>query len=127
MGFRLKPTTKNKQWKRNPNLSAKPPKNGGKVLTPEQYRILREAGTEPPNGKVYQEFKHHGAGTYFLRRLRHRTVFLQRKIRFQVRMALLYDPSKSKNEQLPLIGTGYLRTEVSAAQVRWALGARLYW
>ncbi|MCB1089502.1 MAG: peptide-methionine (R)-S-oxide reductase, partial [Verrucomicrobiae bacterium] len=32
-----------------------------KQLTPEQYRILREAGTERSNGKVYEEFKAQGA------------------------------------------------------------------
>ena len=33
-------------------------------LNPEQYRILREAGTERPNGDVYRQFKKQGAGTY---------------------------------------------------------------
>ncbi len=33
-------------------------------LSPEQYRILREAGTEAPGGEVYKQFKQHGAGTY---------------------------------------------------------------
>ena len=36
-----------------------------KILTPEQYRILRRAGTEPPSGPVYNEFKHQGEGTYY--------------------------------------------------------------
>ena len=35
------------------------------ILSPEQFRILREAGTERPNGKIYFEFKKHGAGTYY--------------------------------------------------------------
>ena len=35
-----------------------------KELTPEQYRILREAGTERANGEVYKEFKHQGEGSY---------------------------------------------------------------
>lgn len=34
-------------------------------LTPEQYRILREAGTEAPYGEVYDQFKKQGAGTYY--------------------------------------------------------------
>ena len=36
-----------------------------KELTPEQYRILREDGTERANGDVYKEFKNQGAGTYY--------------------------------------------------------------
>ena len=28
-----------------------------KLLTPEQYRIARQSGTERPNGEVYQQFK----------------------------------------------------------------------
>jgi peptide-methionine (R)-S-oxide reductase len=34
-------------------------------LTPEQYRVLREAGTEQPFGPAYEEFGAQGAGTYF--------------------------------------------------------------
>jgi peptide-methionine (R)-S-oxide reductase len=34
-------------------------------LTPEQYRILRQAGTERPGGEVYHQFKGQGAGTYY--------------------------------------------------------------
>lgn len=34
-------------------------------LTPEQYRILREAGTERPNGAVYEQFKKQEKGTYY--------------------------------------------------------------
>ena len=34
-------------------------------LTTEEFRILRKAGTERPHGKIYQEFKEHGAGVYF--------------------------------------------------------------
>ncbi len=34
-------------------------------LTPEQYRIARESGTERPNGAIYKAFKKHGAGTYY--------------------------------------------------------------
>lgn len=34
-------------------------------LTPEQYRILREAGTEPAHGAVYKQFKEQGSGTYY--------------------------------------------------------------
>jgi peptide-methionine (R)-S-oxide reductase len=33
-------------------------------LTPEQYRVLRQAGTERPFGAAYDEFKQQGAGSY---------------------------------------------------------------
>ncbi|MEM6912081.1 MAG: peptide-methionine (R)-S-oxide reductase MsrB [Verrucomicrobiota bacterium] len=33
-------------------------------LTPEQYYILRESGTEPPFGAVYRQTKDQGAGQY---------------------------------------------------------------
>lgn len=36
-----------------------------KELTPEQFEILRKHGTERPYGKVYEEFKKQGAGTYY--------------------------------------------------------------
>lgn len=33
-------------------------------LTPEQFRVLRKAGTERPFGPAYEEFKKQGAGRY---------------------------------------------------------------
>lgn len=33
-------------------------------LTPEQYQVLRQAGTERAFGPAYQEFQRQGAGTY---------------------------------------------------------------
>ena len=105
-GLQAKTNDKEQTVEKKPKPVRKTSEEWRKVLTPEQYRILREAGTEPPNGKVYQEFKHHGAGTYFCAGCDTGTVFLQRKIRFQVRMALLLRSFQvQEREQLPLIGT----------------------
>ncbi len=47
------------------NAAELPAEHWRRVLTPEAYRILRQAGTERPNGPVYHQFKHQGAGTYY--------------------------------------------------------------
>ena len=35
-----------------------------KLLSPEQFYVTRQSGTERPNGKIYKEFEQHGAGAY---------------------------------------------------------------
>lgn len=35
------------------------------ILTPEQFRVLRQAGTDRPFSPVYSQFKAQGTGTYF--------------------------------------------------------------
>ena len=36
-----------------------------KLLTPEQYRVIRTAGTERPFGEAYEKFNAEGDGTYY--------------------------------------------------------------
>jgi peptide-methionine (R)-S-oxide reductase len=36
-----------------------------KLLTPEQYRVMRTAGTERPFGEAYEKFNAEGEGTYY--------------------------------------------------------------
>lgn len=36
-----------------------------KILTPEQFRVTRLRGTEPPNGPAYHQFEKEGEGTYY--------------------------------------------------------------
>ena len=36
-----------------------------KLLTPEQYRVTRTAGTERPFGEAYEKFNAEGEGTYY--------------------------------------------------------------
>lgn len=35
-----------------------------KRLTPQQFHVLRQAGTDRPFSAAYEHFKHEGAGTY---------------------------------------------------------------
>ena len=61
----LKSTEENKSVKKTKTMKkiVRTDEEWKKILSPEQYRILREAGTERPNGEIYLEFKKQGAGT----------------------------------------------------------------
>ena len=59
--------TMNNQDKPTPSLTpniTKTDEEWRKQLTPEQYHVLRQAGTERAFSPAYEEFKKQGAGTY---------------------------------------------------------------
>lgn len=68
-----------------------------KKLTPEQYRIARQAGTESPNGEVYQQFKKQGAGTYYCVGCDAELFSSNEKFDSHCGWPSFYDPSKAKN------------------------------
>jgi peptide-methionine (R)-S-oxide reductase len=63
------------------------------LLTPEQYRIARESGTEAPHGEAYRQFKAHGPGKYLCAGCD--TELFSSKERFDARCGWpsFYDPS----------------------------------
>jgi peptide-methionine (R)-S-oxide reductase len=85
-----------------------------KKLTPEQYRIAREGGTERPNGEVYQQFKKQGAGTYYCAGCD--AELFSSKVKFDSHCGWpsFYDPSKAKNVKAITDPDGS-RTEVKCA------------
>lgn len=85
-----------------------------KQLTPEQYRIARQSGTERPNGDVYKQFKKQGAGTYYC--VGCNAELFSSKVKFDSRCGWpsFYDPSKAKNVKAVTDPDGS-RTEVRCA------------
>lgn len=84
-----------------------------KILTPEQYRILREAGTEQANGKVYEEFKNQGGGTYYCAGCNAELFTSNEKFDSHCGWPSFYDPAKAKNVKYNTdFHLGYARTEV---------------
>lgn len=82
-------------------------------LTPEQYRILREAGTERAGGAVYEEFKKQGAGTYFCAGCDTKLFSSKEKFDAKCGWPSFYDPAKAENVKLDTdYHLGYARTEV---------------
>ncbi|RYD39279.1 MAG: peptide-methionine (R)-S-oxide reductase, partial [Verrucomicrobiaceae bacterium] len=71
-----------------------------KELTPEQYRILREAGTERPNGEIYKEFKHQGKGTYHCAGCNALLFSSEHKFDSGCGWPSFYDPAKADNVKL---------------------------
>ena len=94
-----------------------------KLLTPEQYRVLREAGTERPFGPGYEEFKKQGAGTYVCGGCGAELFSSKEKFDSHCGWPSFYDPANAKNvvtrEDTSL---GGVRTEVLCAQCGGHLG-----
>ena len=94
-----------------------------KLLTPEQYRILRESGTERANGEVYKEFKHQGAGSYLCAGCKSLLFTSAHKFDSGCGWPSFYDPAKAENVILKKdISMGSVRTEVTCAKCGGHLG-----
>lgn len=94
-----------------------------KILTPEQYRILRQAGTERANGEVYKEFKDQGAGTYYCAGCNAELFTSKEKFDSRCGWPSFYDPAKAKNVKYETdYLLGYARTEVRCSVCDGHLG-----
>ena len=94
-----------------------------KQLTPEQYRILRESGTERANGEVYKEFKHQGKGTYHCAGCNALLFSSDHKFDSGCGWPSFYDPAKAENVVLKKDSSlGAVRTEVTCAKCDGHLG-----
>jgi len=94
-----------------------------KRLTPEQYRILRQAGTERSNGQIYKEFKAQGGGTYYCAGCNTELFSSKEKFDSHCGWPSFYDPSKAKNVRTKVDRSGFMvRTEVICAVCDGHLG-----
>jgi peptide-methionine (R)-S-oxide reductase len=113
--------------------SEKPADPSGKVvktdaewkesLTPEQYYILRESGTERAYGEAYEEFKHQGKGTYHCAGCDALLFSSNEKFDSACGWPSFYDPAKADNVLLKTDRSmGVARTEVVCAKCGGHLG-----
>jgi len=94
-----------------------------KLLTPEQYHILREAGTERPDGEVYHEFKKQGAGTYHCAGCGALLFSSKEKFDSGCGWPSFYDPAKAENVRTRNdMSFGRVRVEVICAKCDGHLG-----
>lgn len=94
-----------------------------KLLTPEQYHILRESGTEAPNGSVYKAFKHQGKGTYHCAGCGALLFSSDQKFDSGCGWPSFYDPAKAENVTTRKdTSFGTTRIEVNCAKCDGHLG-----
>lgn len=94
-----------------------------KILTPEQYRILRESGTEPPNGEIYKEFNEQGEGAYHCAGCGAKLFTSKQKFDSHCGWPSFYDPAKAENVTTKTdTSGGRIRTEVTCAKCDGHLG-----
>jgi peptide-methionine (R)-S-oxide reductase len=94
-----------------------------KILTPEQYRILRQSGTERAHGEVYREFKKQGEGSYHCAGCGALLFSSKEKFDSGCGWPSFYDPAKAQNVISKVdISGGMVRTEVVCAKCDGHLG-----
>ncbi|MGC9450689.1 MAG: peptide-methionine (R)-S-oxide reductase MsrB [Oceanipulchritudo sp.] len=92
-------------------------------LSPEQYRILRESGTERPDGPVYHQFKKQGAGAYYCAGCGARLFSSEHKFDSRCGWPSFWDPAEIENiETRADHSLGRVRTEVVCANCKGHLG-----
>ena len=94
-----------------------------KELTAEQYRILRQAGTERAYGKAYKEFKAQGKGTYHCAGCGALLFSSNEKFDSGCGWPSFYDPANAKNVITKKdVSLGMVRVEVLCAKCDGHLG-----
>lgn len=94
-----------------------------KILTPEQYRILRESGTERPNGETYREFKLQPEGAYHCAGCGARLFSSKEKFDSHCGWPSFYDPANAENVTTKRDESGgMVRIEVTCAKCGGHLG-----
>lgn len=94
-----------------------------KELSPEQYRILREAGTERAYSKVYEEFKKQAAGAYHCAGCDALLFHSDQKFDSGCGWPSFYDPANAKNViSRKDFSAGMVRVEVICAKCDGHLG-----
>jgi len=92
-------------------------------LTPEQYRVLRQAGTERAFGETYEEFHEQGAGTYRCAGCGAELFSSKEKFDSRCGWPSFYDPAQAKNVITKSdVSGGMVRTEVMCARCGGHLG-----
>ena len=94
-----------------------------KILTPEQYQVLRQAGTERAFGPAYEEFKKQGEGKYVCGGCGAELFSSKEKFDSHCGWPSFYDPANAKNViARDDFSHGSVRTEVICAQCGGHLG-----
>ena len=94
-----------------------------KTLTPEQYRVLRQAGTERAFGPAYEEFKKQGEGLYVCGGCGAELFSSKEKFDSHCGWPSFYDPANAKNVVTrDDTSAGMTRTEVLCARCGGHLG-----
>ncbi len=99
------------------------PEEWSQRLTPEQFRILRKAGTEHPFGPAYETFKAQGKGAYYCAGCGALLFTSDEKFDSRCGWPSFYDPATLDSvHQRPDFSGGRERTEVVCARCEGHLG-----
>lgn len=94
-----------------------------KELSPVEYHVLRESGTEPPNGKIYKQFKDQGKGVYYCAGCGAELFSSEEKFDSGSGWPSFYAPSEEKNVKLDVdYKIGYKRVEIKCDKCDGHLG-----